>query len=1549
MQLSVGDFRLRFPLDVELRDVLMKQQGDTMISVGHGNLAVSVLPLFKGVVNVSDIDVDSVIYKMGTPDSSMYIRALVDNASLRDAAVSLSGSLVDVDRLNVKGARVRLAIQNDSTPVDTTASVPVDWRVRVKEITFDSIGYSMVMLPSIDSLGAMIPSARINELSLDLKNSSVDVRSFFTDSISATYLTPSPEYLASHPEVVTSPSDSLTVLDSKPWTVRVDSIRLAGKSALYGVAGATPLPGLDMNYISLSDIMIAVDSFYNRGVEIRVPLSRLSAHERCGIDLQADGLFEMDSVAMKVKGFHIGTLYSSLYVDAMMGMGDISSPSTPLALKVSGYIAPEDIALAFPSLSALTVGLPADEVISTFVDIRGTMGDLAVNQIKAEIRHCIMMEMYGHVFDVMNFDEISGRIYINGRVSNGRFIRPTLVQARLDKQVNLPPLTLNGNILLSRGTVNGSLRASTSGGKIALDAMWKGTAEKYRINLSTDEFPVDAFMPRLGVGKVNAVVEVDGTGYDPFNKKTTIDASLDLKKLTYVGKNYTDIKAGASLADGHAVVTASTSNPALDFTFSAQGNLTGDVYEWDMNGDIRRLDLWAIGLSDTTSSGSVTMNGHAVIETRQIGIDATLDVKKVAWTMPAGTISGDNISLMFNASDSTTAARLVNHDLSVDFISPTVMDSVLAHFTETSAFIDTVIANRMLNITRLQRVLPQFSLKINAGENNIVENYLNSSDIGFTNMSLNASNDSVINASIKVLNFNSGTTRLDTITFNAHQRSKFLPFDISIGNRRGTLDQWAHVNINGYAADDKAALMLNQQDITGRTGYRLGFKAEFSDTTVYLSVVPLAPIIGYKKWSVNKDNFIELNTVKKHFDADLIMKNSESSVHLYTNHEKGDSVQEDVILKISDVKIADWLVFNPFAPPVKGDLSADMSFGWTDRSLNGSGTIGLNDFYYGKERVGSFDLGVDLTTNAGGTVKASVALMVDSIKTITAIGNLNDSTAPNPFLLDFQMIRFPLSVVNPFLPPNMLKLSGVLNGTMDITGSIAAPVFNGYLDFDSTAIRIPMLGTDYTFSDDRIPVDSNIVKFSDFTIKGVNDNPLAINGTVDLKKLSEMRVDLIMKARNMQIVGSNRGKGVEVYGKAFVDIDADVKGDMNGLNVDAALDLLPGTNVTYVMTDATSALESRSIGDMVTFVNFADTAAIKVDTIPETPFSINLDALLTISEGSTINVDLSTDGKNRVTILGSGSLNYTMNQMNDSRFSGRFNINGGFARYSPPFMSEKLFNFQEGSYVAFNGNMLNPILNIHAVDNLRANVTQEGQNSRLITFDVGLSVTNTLDNMDIAFDLSTSDDITVENELRSMTAEQRATQAMNLLLYNVYSGPGTRASANIGANPLFAFLESQLNSWAANNIKGVDISFGINQYDRTVDGASTSTTSYSYRVSKSLFNDRFKIVVGGNYTTDSDPDENLSQNLINDISFEYLLNKSGSMFIKLFRHTGYESILEGEITQTGVGFVYKRKLRKLIDLFKPFTSRSNASIEPPSQGAVINPTTTAEKDETDKK
>lgn len=685
-------------------------------------------------------------------------------------------------------------------------------------------------------------------------------------------------------------------------------------------------------------------------------------------------------------------------------------------------------------------------------------------------------------------------------------------------------------------------------------------------------------------------------------------------------------------------------------------------------------------------------------------------------------------------------------------------------------------------------------------------------------------------------------------------------------------------------------------------------------------MTPLDPIIGYQQWQVNPDNFISYNLSSGHIDANLHMNGGNSSLAVYTEHDGAHSGnhQEDLIIKIGDIHIQDWIAINPFAPQMSGDLNADMRLSLVDKQINAKGTVGLDNFYYDRQRVGTIQANVDISTRPGGVLYANTDLSIDGVKTMTLSGNLNDMTTGSPYNLNFSMIRFPLTSVNPFLPNGTATMRGVLNGNMDIKGDADNPVVNGSLSFDSASIRLAMTGVEYKISETEIPMTDNIVKFNNFAISGVNDNPLRINGNVDMKQLTSPRIDLNLKANDMLLVNNNRAaKGADIYGKAFISLDAAVKGSLQWLNVNADLDIRPGTNVTYVMSDAASAIQSQSDGDMVTFVNFTDSAAMAMaDSLQQQTMNLALRSRLTISNGATINVDLSTNGANKVSVQPQTELNFVMTPLTDMRLTGRININQGFVRYTPPLMSEKYFTFDDNSYIAFNGDVMNPTLNIHAADVVKANVTQEGQNSRLVNFDVILNVTGTFNNMNVGFDLTTKDDITVANELESMSAEQRANQAMNLLLYNVYTGPGTKGNASLSGNPLFSFLESQLNTWAANNIRGVDISFGIDQYDRTIDGSSSTATSYSYQVSKSLFNDRFKIVVGGNYSTDANADENFSQNLINDISFLYYLNNRRSMYVRIFRHTGYESIIEGEVTETGVGFVYRRKLNRVADMFK---------------------------------
>lgn len=1522
MEIEIGYLRLKFPLNVQLHDVtVVEATGDTMAIVGTAGVDVKLLPLLKGIIDVKGTQLSEVKYNLGNRDSAMYLTAYVRNFDAEGANMNLSKGMIDVGKAMLDGADVRLVIKDTVTQekTDTAAAKPL--LIHAGEITLKNVTYTMQMLPTIDSLRAEIPVAMLIDGTVDMSVNKIHAQMLSVDSISATYLTPSAEFMAHYnPHDTISPD---TIPATAPWTITADSLRLTAKNALYAMRGAMPLPGLDMNYIQVKDVSIAVDSFYNKATAIRVPLRKFSATERCGVGLNAHGTFMMDSAAMHAKEFEISTLFSKINLDAMMGMGNITTdPNLPIWVKAQGNIGFADIEQIMPTTKTILRDVPRSNGLQLLADVEGTASRLHVNNVEASLPRYIMLKANGYVDYPMMPQKIGGDVKLAGSLTNANFISSIALDRATAKQVTIPNMKLKGNIHYSPAGATGNIAAFTGQGKMAFDGKWQKRSEGYNAKLVADAFPVQAFMPSLGVGDITATITVDGHGYDPRVPSTVIHADASIDGVDYNGKHLSNTRLEATLANGEVKGYLDSHNPEADFSADFSGTVTKNLYTWTVNGDVRHINLQALGLSETPLYGSMLIDTEGSFAPANMGIDADVAINHVNWVIDENKLIADEVLLNLLTGDSTSHATLKSGDLNATFTAYTGLDSTISKLSSITAVMDSAIARHNLDVRALQRAIPPMDANINLGQNNLAATFLATSGIQWDNASMTVHNDSLLSLHAKTLGLATKTMRTDTIALDALQHGKYLVYTINMNNRPGTFDDFAHVTLRGYLANDKASFIVHQRNIQNKEGFFIGVNAAMTDSMARVSFIPHKPVIGYKQWTLNSDNFVSYNFFTHHIDADLMLDNTNSSLHLYTEQSTDTatvSAQNDVVLQLKNIMIQDWLSISPFAPPMKGNVGADMRFNWNTTALTGHGTVNLNDFYYGRERVGDFDIDLSVFNDKTGLLQADASLMVDSVKVITARGVLNDSTATSPFLLDFSMIHFPLRIVNPFLPKGTAALSGMLNGEMDITGSLTNPIFNGFLDFDSTAVKLAMTGASYRFSEDRIPVDSSIVHFKNFTISGLNGNPLYVNGIVDAHELSNPQINLNLNAKDMQLVNSNRPRGADIYGKAFIDLDADVTGNMRLLRVNANLNLLPGTNVTYVVSSVgQSALTSQSTGSMVTFVQFSDTAnVVSPDTVVQNTMAMFLDANLTLSAGCTINADLSTDGQNKASLQPEGNLTYTLTPMSsDGRLTGRINIDKGFVRYTPPFMSEKNFTFQEGSYVAFSGDILNPTLNIHAADHIKANVTQEGQNSRLVNFIVSLSATNTLNNMDVAFDLSTNDDLTIQNELQGMSPEQRANQAMNMLLYNVYTGPRTKANASLSGNPLYSFLTSRLNSWAANNIKGVDISFGIDQYDKTTDGTKSTATSYSYKVSKTLFNDRFKIVVGGNYSTDADQDENLAENLVNDVAVEYMLNRSGSMYVRVFRHVGYESILEGEITQTGVGFVLKRKINRLSDIFR---------------------------------
>ncbi|MCC8035716.1 MAG: translocation/assembly module TamB, partial [Rikenellaceae bacterium] len=712
-----------------------------------------------------------------------------------------------------------------------------------------------------------------------------------------------------------------------------------------------------------------------------------------------------------------------------------------------------------------------------------------------------------------------------------------------------------------------------------------------------------------------------------------------------------------------------------------------------------------------------------------------------------------------------------------------------------------------------------------------------------------------------------------------------------------------------YVEENKAELNILQRDRRDSIGFRFGLDATLLDSAVTATLIPENPIFGYRSWSVNRGNYFTYDFDRELY-ADMRIDGDEEHVHIVSAPLEGFD-RGAVNVDIAGIDITTALELIPDPPRLGGRLSTDLLFGMTGDMFAARGSVEIDSATWEGRRIGDIDLSADFRSDSTSSDLKNILLNVDGSQVLTADGKVGKGQTD----LRASLNSFPLTAVDPFLPEDIIQLDGLANGEITLSSRGAKLDLEGRLGMGGAGLTVPVTGTRYTFPSGYITFEQSRINFDRYAISSPNGQPLTIDGTLDISDLSNPEADLSVNARNFEAVNSQRSGGSDLYGRALADLDLTARGRLDALQVRGNISILSGTDVTYTLSDDDLEIEDRT-QDIVTFISFADTAAV---------FTLDSAALLRVwGMDMLVNVDirdnvqatinLSTDGNNRAELIGDGTLTFTMNTQGDSRFTGRYNLTGGTVVYNPPVISAKTFTVNDGSYVEWTGDIADPTFNVTATESLRTTVSTDDGSSSNVTFNVTVSIRNTLEDLELVFDISAPGDLTIQNQLQTLSADQRSQQALALLIYNTYTGPGTTAKVDVN-NPLNSFMEKQLNQWARNSLPGVDLSFGVTSVDDSATGGGQHT-DYSYRVSKSLFDDRVKVTVGGSINPDAGTDDNLKDNFVDDIALEYRLSNRDNMFLKAYRYNTQESILEGEVTETGFGFVARKSLNKLKELFR---------------------------------
>lgn len=1472
MQIGIERIRLSFPLNLTVRGVeVLTTPADTLLTLKSLTVNVRALPLLKKEVLVDAIDLEGVKVNTGTFIEGMEIKGVLGRLYAKADRINLSKEKVTLNTIDLSDTAITLLLNDTTTKADTT-SAAVNWILSLQKINLDRVAFAMQMPADSLRLSTYIDKASLKDGIVDLG--------------------------ASH--------------------YGADLFTLTGSTLGYDADYQDPVAGFDPSHIALSNVTISLDSLFYGGRDIKARIRELSAEDRSGLTISSlTGSFHSDSTNINVPQLLLKTPSSEVRLLAMVPWSSFDAdPEGNMRVLLTASVGKEDVMTFAGELPVDFQKAYPQKPLSLTAGVEGNLSSMLLRQLKGELPGTFRMDVSGTMKSLTDSIRRSGKLNLKAETGNLEFLLSMLPAAKRHRY-NIPSgMTLTGEAALKNNEYQADLLLREDKGKVLLTASFDPGKEAYKADLKVDSLEPVHFMPLDSLYYLTASIQAEGKGFDPFKSSSWAKLDGKLTDIRYGNYNVSDVTMDGSLEKNFLKFDLLSKYPLAEMDLTLNATLLKKEIQAMVIADVTNLDLYGMHLMNDSLATSFQLFAEAETD---MGKNNRVDVTLGNWELitTTGTYKPKTLTLHAQSTKDTTRVSFHAGDLGIVLTGNSDLETMTGKFNKISEGLNKQLEkDSMINIPAFKPLLPDMHLAVSAGKDNPIYNILQQANISFNNLSLEAftSPEEGFRLDAGVYSLMQDTTRIDTISFAIRQDSLGLLYDAGVVKTKFRQQAPFTAGVKGKIRNTFADAEVLYTDGKGDTGILLGLRADKVEEGINLHLFPDNPILAFRPFKLNPDNYI-LYKNEKDIAANVRLSGDENaSLWIHSLPEK--DKMEELHLELSQINLD--VISKAFMeiPAMQGILSADMQYAPSDSSFLVVVDANIDNLIYEGGRVGELMFSTVYLPLADNKHQVDMHFFRDQneVMSATALYKMGKEDHLDGTL---DVTHLPLDMVNPFIPDNMASLNGVLEGNMTIKGSSKAPEVNGYIEMDSTSMFVTAVGTSFRVDDKQIVVKDNKILFDEYHIHAAGKNPFVIDGTVDFRNPSRMMADLKLTADHMQLLDVKRNKESMVYGKLLVNLASTVKGPLDALMMRGSLQLLGGTNVTYVMKDSPLTVQDR-LSDLVTFTSFEDTLVNR--RRQEAPLPLGgLDMLLTIriDQSVRLNADITPDRSSKVELEGGGDLSFQYTPQGDMILNGRYTLSGGIVKYALPIIPLKEFNIQDGSYVQWSGDPMDPYLDLTATERIRTNVTQDGSGSRMVNFDVGIALKQQLENLGLQFVLTAPEDQSMQTSLNSMGEDERTKLAVGMIITGMYlaNSSGGKQNLNMGA-ALNSFLNSEISNIAGSALKTVDISFGMDSYDENGDGTGGQRTDYNFSFAKRFWNDRIRIVLGGRISTgENASNSNQTQAFIDNVSIEYRLDASGTRYVKLFHDKNYESLLEGEITETGVGIVLRRKMLHMRELF----------------------------------
>ena len=1276
--------------------------------------------------------------------------------------------------------------------------------------------------------------------------------------------------------------------DLKQQFYGLRSFLLTGASVNYDTGNALPAEGFDPSHIALRDIRIGIDSVLYQGRNMNAVIREFSMNERSGLSVTSlTGRVFADSTLIRVPYFRLLTPHSEMNLTAQTYWELVNIPTTGrLTARFNALIGKQDVLLFAGGLpDAFKDAYPFRPLVVQ-AGTEGNLKSMQISRFKIDLPGAFSLDGGGELYNLMDSVTRSAAIDLKMRTGNLNFLT-ALADMKPGAPLVIPDsMLLDARLGMEGPKYDARLQLKEKEGRLNLTANLNTNTEVYSADLKIEDLQVNHFLPHDSIYELTTSLSARGRGLDftSYRSVATVNASID--KLHYADYRISGIELSGAVKNAVATAQLTSDNALLKMKADAEYHLAHRYPDGKVELDVTSLDTEKL-------------------------VGVSLGKEKVLAFQFTGEVRKERVF-----------THLTSGDLKLNLSARAGLEPLIRQSTHFADILMRQLDNKELNHAELRKALPTAIFSFSAGRNNPMAWYLATQKISYQDASvkIGCAPDWGINGKASLHALKIDTLQLDTIFLTLKQDTSRISLHGGVINGPKNPQISFKSILTGEIRDKDAELTAQYINDKGKTGLLFGVNAKplyggrGKGNGIALTLIPEEPVIAFHKFRFEEHhNWIYLhNNMRVYANVDM-QDNEGMGIRMQSLPSDTVSLQ-NMDVELRRIRLDELFSILPYMPDITGLLSAEAHYIQTENSLELSAEASIDELTYERQRIGDVSLGATWLPGEAGKQYVNTYLTHEGTEIMVADGALYPTiSGKDSIVVNSTLEHFPLTIANVFVPDQVVTLSGDMDGDLHITGYTDTPLINGGLSLDSVSVYARQADARFTFDNRPIQVQNNRIVFDKFAIYTTSKNPFSIDGYVDFRDMSRPMANLKLFAENYTLLNAKRTKESMVYGKVFVDLDATVRGPLEALMMRGNVNLLGNTDVTYVLTDSPLTVQDR-LSDLVTFTSFADTTSLNKEEVPTLSLG-GLDMIMTvhIDPAVRLKADLSADRSSRVELEGGGDLSLQYTPQGDLTLTGRYTLTGGMMKYALPVIPLKEFQIQNGSYVDWTGNPMDPLLNFRATERMRASVSQEDGTSRMVNFDISIVVKNRLDNLSLAFEIDAPDDASVQNQLAGMGPDERSKQAVAMLATGIFladSGSGGGMNLNMGA-ALNSVLASQINALTG-NMKNASLSFGVEDHDDSDAGGKR--TDYSFRYSQRLFNDRFQIVLGGKVSTGANATNDV-ESFIDNISLEYRLDQSGTRYIRLFHNKNYESVFEGEITETGVGLVLRKKMDRLSELF----------------------------------